>query len=296
MIASRDIGKSNKKLTIRQNGTPKVWEGDKAPNAHQPNSDKPALGVDMLADNNIYVKGMDSEDGQKMNTNVCAMIARKGDIDAEFSGDTYIGETTAANNIKITTRGKHMYIDNLGQVPSYPQDYYGPNTNTVPNKVTLKALDLGSYWDENEKPNYEHAADSTIVVKNGRINGKGEGRTEEGNADQDLIAVADNVYAGGYYFNTGKHRGENGKSSVTKDDTTNAISNTNGGDASIRVSAVRPDDVKEVGGATDNKTAPNKDGRNYYYGGSEQGDDPNYDIDGKLHLREIKVARMTMTT
>lgn len=38
---------------------------------------------------------------------------------------------------------------------------------------------------------------------------------------------------------------------------------------SIRAKAVRPDDVTAIG--------EDKNDRNYYYGGSSQGDDPNYD-------------------
>ena len=82
--------------------------------------------------------------------------------------------------------------------------------------------------------------------------------------------VADNAYAGGYYFNMGKHRPD-GKSTLTNDNTTNPLQN--GTDStkpvSIRTKAVRPDDVTAIG-------QDPKD-RNYYYGGSSQGDDPDYD-------------------
>ena len=274
MIASRNIGTTDKALTFRQNGVKEVFDGDDArdPHVFQKNTDL-EYGVDMLADNNIYVKGLDADDGTKVDTNVCAMIARKGDINAEFSGDTYIDQTTAQNNINITTRGKNLVIDNLGLVPDYPKDYYGPNGDIVPEKVTLKALDLGTRWADD--PDYRYAADSTIVVKNGKINGTTKGRPNT----QDLELVADNAYAGGYYFNMGKHRGqnENGKfnlSTVTPDDSTNAIKNSDGENISIRGKAVRPDDVKGIG--------QDPDDRNYYYGGSSQGDDPNYDKDGDI--------------
>ncbi|MBO8430754.1 leukotoxin LktA family filamentous adhesin, partial [Spirochaetes bacterium] len=282
IIASGNVGASDKKLTFRQNGVEKIFDGDDATRPHEWDINKPEETVDVLGDNNVYIKGMDHDNGKKANTNVGAIIARKGDIDAEFSGDTYIEETTAQNNIKITTRGKHMEINHLGEVPNYPNDYYGPNNNVTPDKVTLTALDLGSYWDESENPQYEHAADSTVKVNNGTIDGRGEGRDEHGNADQDLIIIADNAYAGGYYFNMGKHRGDDGKTSLTPDGSTNAIKTLDGGDASIRVKAVRPEDVEAVGGDPTNMTSPNDDGRNYYYGGSGQGDDPNYDIDGDI--------------
>ena len=271
MIASGNIGETNKALTFRQNGVNTVFYGDDARNTHVPTpNNKLSQGVDILAIKDVNVKGMDSANGQKLDTNVCAIISRTGDVKAEFSGDTYIEETTAQNNIDITTRGKNLYVNNLGQAPTTYKngrnDYYGPNNNIVPEKAKLTALDLGSYWSPSEAPAYQHAADSTIVVKNGKINGKGQGRPEH---EQDLTLVADNAYAGGYYFNMGKHRGPNGKSTVVKDPTTNPLTDPSGKPISIRGKAVRPDDVTAIGKPEDD--------RNYYYGGSSQGDDPNYD-------------------
>ena len=124
-----------------------------------------------------------------------------------------------------------------------------------------------------------------------------------------MTLVADNAYAGGYYFNMGKNRGEVensdplrfNPSSVTEDNRTNTI--TNSSDAakpvSIRAKAVRPDDVTAIG--------KEEDERNYYYGGSSQGNDDGYDgvkdDDGKLvwecphcHNRDqdkMNVARRT---
>lgn len=281
VVAGKDIGEKGNKITFRQNGVKDIFDGDSATKPHVPDyNSKNGQGVDMLAIRDINVKGMDADDGSKLDTNVCAMIARTGSIDAEFSGNTYIREITANKNIDLVTRGKNLYIENLGLVPTYAQDYYGENKNVVPEKVTIKALDLGSYWDEGEKPHYEHAADSTVVIKNGKINGTTAGRPNT----QDLTITADNAYAGGYYFNMGKHRGEDGKSKVTKDDFTNSIKNLDGEEISIRGKAVRPEDVEAVGGDPENQTKPGGNGRNYYYGGSEQGDDPNYDKDGnKVH-------------
>jgi hypothetical protein len=114
IIASGNIGETNKALTFRQNGVSPIFNGDDATKPHVVTDvDKSKYGVDMLAIKDINVKGLDSADGNKVNTNVCAMISRTGDINAEFSGDVYIRETTANNNIDITTRGKNMYIENL---------------------------------------------------------------------------------------------------------------------------------------------------------------------------------------
>ena len=266
IISSGNVGSKDKALTFRQNGVEHIFYGDDARNPHVVTDvNKPKQGVDILAIKDINVKGMDKADGTKLDTNACSIISRTGNVNAEFSGDVYIGETTA-KNVKITTRGKNMYIEHLGEVPTYPQDYYGPNGVKL-EKAKLTALDLGSYKDPNEAPGYEHAADSTIVVKNGKFYGKGEGRPS---GEQDLTMVADNAYAGGYYFNMGKHRPD-GKSTLTNDNTTNPLQN--GTDStkpvSIRTKAVRPDDVTAIG-------QDPKD-RNYYYGGSSQGDDPDYD-------------------
>ena len=266
LISSGNIGSKDKALTFRQNGVEHIFYGDDATKPHiVTDINKPSQGVDILAIKDINVKGMDKADGTKLDTNACAIISRTGDVNAEFSGDVYVRETTA-KNVKITTRGKNMYIEHLGEVPTYPQDYYGPNGVKL-EKATLTALDLGSYKDESEKPEYRHAADSTIVVKNATIHGNGQGRPSK---EQDLMLVADNAYADGYYFNMGKHRPD-GKSTLVKDNTTNPITNSNDPSkpVSIRVKAVRPDDVTAIG--------RNPEERNYYYGGSSQGDDPNYD-------------------
>ena len=274
LIASGNIGEaktsttSAKALTFRQNGYAYNPSRDDAQLPHEiENVNKSGNGVDMLAIGNIDVKGMDDANNNKLDTKACAIISRTGDINAEFSGNVYVGETTAANNINLTTRGKNMYVDHLGEVPSYAEDYYGPNTNIHPTRAKLVALDLGTKWIDSEKPAYKSAADSTIVVKNGTLKGKGEVRPAH---EQDLTMVADNAYAGGYYFNMGKHR-NGGVSTVVKDSTTNTLTNANnaGTPISIRTKAVRPDDVTAIG--------QNKDDRNYYYGGSEQGEDQGYD-------------------
>lgn len=120
IIASGSIGENGKALTFRQNGAGTIFYGDDATQPHVITPvNKPEYGVDMLAINDINVKGIDAEDGTKLDTNICAMISRTGSINAEFSGDTYIGETTAQKSINITTRGKIYIFDHLGEVPSY---------------------------------------------------------------------------------------------------------------------------------------------------------------------------------
>ncbi len=266
IIASGNIGETENKLTfIQKNATFGSISDqlDYVAGNHE-------NGVDMLAIGDINVKGLDNPDGTKNDTYVCAMISRTGDINAEFSGNTYIGEITAQKNINIVNRGKDLFIDSLGIVPSYPNDYYGPNGNITPENVKITGLDLGTP----ENPNNQ--ADSTVVVKKGKIAGQGKGRPDE----QDLTITADNAYAGGYHFHNGKDRVP-GKSYYEEDSRTSKLENpTPDTDVSIRAKAVRPDDVTGI-------DRQEKE-RNYYYGGSSQGDEPNYDVDGKPLPEEQK--------
>ena len=199
IIASGNIGEAGNALTFRQTqGRFDTNSTNKDGNLDY--NDRAAYGVDMLAINDINVKGMDAENGEKLDTNIGGLISREGTINAEFSGNTYVRETTAANEINLTTRGQNLYVENLGEVPTYGYDYYGENTNIHPDKAVLTALDLDPDWSwETDRAN------STIVVKNGTIEGQGQGRPAH---EQDLTLVADNGYAGGYYFNMGNNRGE----------------------------------------------------------------------------------------
>ena len=283
-IASGDIGKSDNKVTFIQTGA-KVDIANEADDASAPHDlyETPIHtgdGVEFLAIGNINIKGNDNADGTKNDTNVCTIASRTGTVNAEFSGNTYIRDITAQNEVNVVNRGSEIYIENLGGAPSrYAEtgDYYGMYDGIVPEKANIKALDLGTVENPNLVPN------STIVIKNGVINGKGS--TSHPGLDQDVTVTADNAYVGGYYFNMGKHRG-NGLSEVTKDDYTNTL--VNAGDpntpVSIRGKAVRPDDVLEIG------RDPIE--RIYYYAdidgdgnpdegsnGSGQKDDPTFDPD-----------------
>ncbi len=283
-IASGDIGKSDNKITFIQTGA-KVDIANEADDANAPHDlyETPIHtgdGVEFLAIGDINIKGNDNADGTKNDTNVCTIASRTGTVNAEFSGNTYIRDITAQNEVNVVNRGSEIYIENLGGAPSrYAEtgDYYGMYDGIVPEKANIKALDLGTVENPNLVPN------STIVIKNGVINGKGS--TSHPGLDQDVTVTADNAYVGGYYFNMGKHRG-NGLSEVTKDDHTNTL--VNAGDpntpVSIRGKAVRPDDVLEIG------RDPIE--RIYYYAdidgdgnpdegsnGSGQKDDPTFDPD-----------------
>ena len=147
IIASGKIGDTNKALTFRQTG------GSYGSVDGQLNyTDNASYGTDMLAIGDINVKGMDASNGNKLDTNVGALISREGNVNAEFSGDTYVRETTADGTVNITTRGKNLYVEHLGEAPSYntyTEDYFGPNNNAHPTSAKLTALDLGTSWPSN---------------------------------------------------------------------------------------------------------------------------------------------------
>lgn len=280
MIASGGIGSANKKLTFIQTkgdfNDAYVEDGLTLQDGTVPGvkditkyESKAKYGVDILAKNgDINIKGLDNADGSQNDAEMCAVVARNGSVNAELSGNTHIREITASDKVNVTTRGKYLVIDHLGEVPTYEQtgDYYGPYDKAInPTQANLVALDLAKVGDTNKKP---HA---TIVVKEGTIAGQGKGRPAH---EQDLNMVADHAYAGGYEFITDEpHRGADGKSYFKENPATSKLKNGNDDTVpvSIRTSAVRPDDVKAI------EEGPDPTRRIYYTGGSSQGDDPNYD-------------------
>ena len=295
-IASGSIGKDkdNRITFIQTDASVDIAnENDDATKPHEL-YDTPKIsaedGVEFLAIKDINIKGLDNEDKSKNDTNVCTIASRTGTVNAEFSGNTYIRDITAQNEVNIVNRGPEIYIENLGGAPSrYAEtgDYYGNYDGIVPERANIKALDLGTVENPNHTPN------STIVIKNGTINGKGS--TSHPGLDQDVTVTADNAYVGGYYFNMGKHRYDDpnnpqGLTTVTKDDHTNELVNAGDPktDVSIRGKAVRPDDVSDIGRDTierdyyyadlDGDGKPD-DGYDKGESGSGQKDDPTFNPD-----------------
>lgn len=246
--------------------------------------------MDALANENIYLRensfdayGRDNE--TKLNT-VSTMIAREGDLDVEFAGDTTIDNITAEGDMKIVTRGQKMHIKNLGHIKDSavtPEDYFGPrdyglrdNPNlpnggytgeyeneALPNNVVVKALDINHNIRKTEKTldgGYEAWANSTVRIDNAVLD-KGK-----------LDITADEIYANGIHATFNK----DGFTKV-KDPTTNKVQGTPDGVEGIPTGhAVRPDDVTDTGrGETE---------RNYYYpagdgDGTFKGEDSNVDPD-----------------
>lgn len=249
--------------------------------------------MDALANENIYLRensfdayGRDNE--TKLNT-VSTMIAREGDLDVEFAGDTTIDNITAEGDMKIVTRGQKMHIKNLGHIKDSavtPEDYFGPrdyglrdNPNlpnggytgeyeneALPNNVVVKALDINHNIRKTEKTldgGYEAWANSTVRIDNAVLD-KGK-----------LDITADEIYANGIHATFNK----DGFTKV-KDPTTNKVQGTPDGVEGIPTGhAVRPDDVTDTGrGDTE---------RNYYYpagdgDGTFKGEDSNVDPDNGI--------------
>ena len=246
--------------------------------------------MDALANKNIYLRensfdayGRDKE--TKLNT-VSTMIAREGDLDVEFAGDTTIDNITAEGDMKIVTRGQKMHIKNLGHIKDSavtPEDYFGPrdyglrdNPNlpnggytgeyeneALPNNVVVKALDINHNIRPTEETldgGYEAWANSTVRIDNAVLD-KGK-----------LDITADEIYANGIHATFNK----DGFTKV-KDPTTNKVQGTPDGVEGIPTGhAVRPSDVTDTGrGETE---------RNYYYpagdgDGTFKGEDSNVDPD-----------------
>lgn len=246
--------------------------------------------MDALANENIYLRensfdayGRNKE--TKLNT-VSTMIAREGDLDVEFAGDTTIDNITAEGDMKIVTRGQKMHIKNLGHIKDSavtPEDYFGPrdyglrdNPNlpnggytgeyeneALPNNVVVKALDINHNIRPTEETldgGYEAWANSTVRIDNAVLD-KGK-----------LDITADEIYANGIHATFNK----DGFTKV-KDPTTNKVQGTPDGVEGIPTGhAVRPGDVTDTGrGETE---------RNYYYpagdgDGTFKGEDSNVDPD-----------------
>ena len=224
LIASKDIGSSNAPLTFNQ-----TKPGTLATKSNPTSSG--GYGMDVLANEDIHIKGLD--DKYAVN-NVCSMISREGELNAEFAGNVYIDEVTAEDDMKIIARGKSVEINHLGTVPRTPVDYFGPRTNgladnptlpgggytgagekdSIPNNAVVKALDInktvrpnGTYVDNGH---YGYA-DSVVRINDGRLdNGK-------------LDVVADNIYANG----VATHLGKDGFSK-TPDPSTSKIEGSDG--------------------------------------------------------------------
>jgi hypothetical protein len=115
---------------------------------------------------------------------VTTMIAREGDLEAEFAGNTTIDNITAEGDLLVTTRGQKLEIENLGSIKDGNKDYFGVRNNgkadggytqadhaneVLPDRTELKALDINHNIRPTEElvdGNHEGYAQSEVKVKN----------------------------------------------------------------------------------------------------------------------------------
>jgi hypothetical protein len=255
LIANGSIGTKNKPVTFIQTGAAQGYS------------------MDVLAENNINLKENSFNDSnygraKEITTNkACTIIARKGDANIEFAGNTTIENITAEGDLNVVTRGKNIEIKNLGHITDssvIPNDYLGPRNygqqdggymgadyrdEALPNHATVKALDINHNIRPTEQlvdGGHEAWAGSTAKVHNAVL--------DQGTLD----ITADHVYANGI----AAHFGREGFSK-TVDPSTNKVKGvyiSDGPDIPTG-HAVRPDDVTATG--RDEKE------RNYYYPGGD---------------------------
>ncbi len=220
--------------------------------------------MDALANENIYLKENSFNDenygrDKEITANsVCTMIAREGNLDVEFAGNTTIENITAEGDLTVVTRGKNLEITNLGNIKDEnvtPNDYFGPRDygqkdggymeedhrdEALPNTATVKALDINHNLrptDELVDEGHEAWADSTVKIKHAVLdNGK-------------MDVTADNIYANGIEL----HINKDGVTKLRNDETEKVA----GSDGIPTGRAVRPSDVE--------KTGRDELERNYYY-------------------------------
>ena len=283
LIASGNIGESTKPVTIIQSGNNfnSAYNGQGKIYEYTPNTEHSVAALSNKGDINIKVIDTATKhevekevDGiinvtyeytySKNDTNVSTLLAKDGNVNAEFSGNVYVDEASASDEVNLTTRGKYLVVNDLGDT-TMGSDYFGATGNPHPTSAKLTALDL---LDQGSSATNTTVSDSTIAVKKGTLKGTGAGRPSD---TQDLTLVADHAYAGGYEFFMGKDRNQEGKTYYTENEYTQKLSNSNSSETpvSIRAKAVREEDVEGVDAVADR--------RSYYTGGSSQGSDEGYD-------------------
>jgi hypothetical protein len=150
------------------------------------------------------------KDKEVKTNKVTTMIAREGDMNVEFAGNTTIDNITAECDLIVTTRGQKLDIENLGSIKDGNKDYFGVRNNgkadggytnadhateVLPDNTELMALDI----NHNLRPtqelvdgNHEAYAQSEVTVKNAVLdNGK-------------MDITADNIKANGIELKSNK--------------------------------------------------------------------------------------------
>ncbi len=167
LISSNNIGENGNSFTYNQleNGT-----------------------ISALAENDLYISGLGNND------NIWQLIAKRGNLGLDLSGNATIREITAGGTLKIVSKAANLTIYDLGKLTNllgaeedilYPHDKILMST-VVPDATEIHVLDINpaTRIDPND-------ANSTLNIYNAYIEGKNDGTA-------DVILRADNVIAHAY--------------------------------------------------------------------------------------------------
>ena len=167
LISSNNIGENGNSFTYNQleNGT-----------------------ISAMAENDLYITGMGNND------NIWQLIAKRGNLGLDLSGNATIREITAGGTLKIVSKAANLTIYDLGKLTNllgaeedilYPHDKILMST-VVPDATEIHVLDINpaTRIDPND-------ANSTLNIYNAYIEGKNDGTA-------DVILRADNVIAHAY--------------------------------------------------------------------------------------------------
>ena len=167
IISSDNIGSESNKLTYEQleNGS-----------------------VSILAENDIYVSD------KSANSNINALITKRGTLDIELDGDAVINEITSGKKLKITSLAKNLTIYSLGKISPkdgvesdilFPHDGISGSSGlgVVPEQIEIKVLDVNQ--------DNSNDADSTLNIYSAYLKGADNG-------SPDVLLRADNIIAHAY--------------------------------------------------------------------------------------------------
>lgn len=242
LISSNNIGENGNSFTYNQleNGT-----------------------ISAMAENDLYITGMGNND------NIWQLIAKRGNLGLDLTGNAIIREITSGGNLKIVSKAANLTIYDLGKLTNllsedddilYPHDKI-LMSSVVPDATEIHVLDINpaTRIDPNN-------ANSTLNIYNAYIEGKNDGTA-------DVILRADNVIAHAYdaassnVSNALRPNGFDAKENRTyandftdpnaiKDLTASGFNTVGEGEKLVfDIQGVSPDNVKDAGG--------NENQRNY---------------------------------
>ena len=235
LISSNNIGADGNSFTYKQleNGT-----------------------ISGLAENDLYISGLGNND------NIWQLIAKRGNLGLDLSGNATIREITAGGKMKIVSKGSNLTFYDLGRLVNllgdeddilFPHDKISISS-VIPDAIEIHVLDINpaTRIDPNN-------ANSTLNIYNAFLEGKNDGTA-------DVILRADNVIAHAYdaassnISNVLRPNGFDATEDRTyandftdknaiKDLTASGFNTVGGGNKLVfDIQGVSPDNVKDAGG------------------------------------------------